>query len=94
MRTALDRFLCGCADPQEYPPTSWSSGKERCMNGIFPPDCPNCDNSCGKTAQVSKTEKRENPRNLNDFKGFCDIGVTGFEPAASWSRRAIGAVFR
>ncbi len=56
------------------------------MIGIFPPDCPNCDNSCGKTAQVSKTEKRENPRNLNDFKGFRNIGVTGFEPAASWSR--------
>ena len=29
--------------------------------------------------------KKENPPNLNDLAGF-RIGVTGFEPAASWSR--------
>ena len=36
--------------------------------------------------------KKENPPNLNDLAGF-RIGVTGFEPAASWSRRAIEAIF-
>ena len=37
--------------------------------------------------------KIKRPPKLNVLAVF-RIGVTGFEPAASWSRRAIGAVFR
>ena len=45
-------------------------------------------------APVVKPEnaKKENPPNVNDLAVF-RIGVTGFEPAASWSRRAGRAVF-
>ena len=31
-------------------------------------------------------EIRKKPRNRNDFKAFCVVEVTGFEPATFWSR--------
>ena len=31
-------------------------------------------------------EIRKKPRNLNDFKAFRVVEVTGFEPATFWSR--------
>ncbi len=53
---------------------------------------PKVDLSMVRHVVKPEKAKKENPPNLNDLAGF-RIGVTGFEPAASWSRRAWEVIF-